>query len=97
MPRVPRNLRAQADGAAYANEQRRQHQWSPTSWVNTAASSITQIITPFPGVQALGTSLSYNRLLAGETSRFDTQSIAGVARAPWDMWRRIRSRCRSSF
>ena len=65
--------------AAYALEHKRQNQWAPTSWVDAAASSITQIMSQFPGVPALGTTLHYNRLLAGETARFSSSSIAGFA------------------
>ncbi len=53
----------------------------PTSWIDAAASSASQIVSGFGGDQIadLGITLASNRLLAGETARFDSASIAGAA------------------
>lgn len=59
----------------------RQHGWVPTNWINAAAGSTTQIFSAFAIDRAadLATMRGSNRLLAGETARFDARSVVGLA------------------
>lgn len=64
---------------AFVRERGLGHGWSPTVWLDAAATAASQIVRPIQGVPTLADTLRYKRLAAGETARFDRASIVALA------------------